>query len=103
MICPDNTLPTFLLMPPVETLAPTLQLNQFKYLKGNLRRDVNGRALVSLLFIFVVHDEGSRSIVLWQVLVLVLVLVMICVSVVVDTTATCTAAGGLGGTIRRHR
>ena len=72
-------------MSSVETLAPTLQLDEFEDLKGNLGRDVH----YFLLFVLDVVVIGSIA---WGVLVLVFgssVVVAIIIS----------AAGGIGRAI----
>ena len=84
----DNTLPTLLLMSSVETLAPTLQLDEFEDLKGNLGRYVH----YFLLFVVDVVVIGSIA---WGVLVLVFVFVF-GLSVVV---AIIFAGGGIGRAI----
>ena len=90
MVCPDDTLPTLLLMPSVETLAPTLQFNKFEYLEGNLGRDV-------YYFFIVVVDLVicNRSIVLRGVLVLVL----FDLAFVAAAITTFAAVGGVGSAI----
>ena len=78
-------------MSSVETLAPTLQLDEFEYLKGNLGRYVH----YFLLFVVDVVVIGSIA---WGVLVLVFVFVfMFGLAVVVATIIS--AAGGIGRAI----
>jgi hypothetical protein len=74
-------------MSSVETLAPTLQLDEFEYLKGNLGRDVH----YFLLFVVDVVVIGSIA---WGFLVVVFMFGLV---VVVGTTTT--AASGVGRAI----
>ena len=73
-------------MSSVETLAPTLQLDEFEYLEGNLGRYVH----YFLLFVVDVVVIGSIArMVLVNVFVVVLVFGL---SVVIGTTTTAAAA-----------